>query len=125
MPDMPELIPIYTTSGDTAGFLVYPYLFDPVGEWIGWVEEHRLVYSVFGQYVGWLNYDFRILRRRSDEFTHPDREPLARPARFYPPATVPLPPMMAELKYETVDVLDEMPDLLPVYDAFSFPEEAD
>jgi hypothetical protein len=125
MPHMPEPIPIYTTSGDTAGFLVYPYLFDPVGEWIGWVEEHRLVYSVFGQYVGWLNYDFRILRRRSDEFTHPDREPPARPARFYPPATVPLPPMMAELKYETVDVLDEMPDLLPVYDAFSFPEEAD
>jgi hypothetical protein len=125
MPDMPEPIPIYTTSGDTAGFLVYPYLFDPVGEWIGWVEEHRLVYSVFGQYVGWLNHDFRILRRRSDEFTHPDREPPARPARFYPPATVPLPPMMAELKYETMDVLDEMPDLLPVYDAFSFPEEAD
>lgn len=125
MPDMPEPIPIYTTSGDTAGFLVYPYLFDPVGEWIGWVEEHRLVYSVFGQYVGWLNHDFRILRRRSDDFAHPDREPPARPVRFYPPATVPLPPMMAELKYETMDVLDEMPDLLPVYDAFSLPEEAD
>jgi len=122
---MAEPIPIYTTSGDTAGFLVYPYLFDPVGEWIGWVEEHRLVYSVFGQYVGWLNHDFRILRRRSDDFAHPDREPPARPAHFYPPATVPLPPMMAELKYETMDVLDEIPDLLPVYDAFSLPEEAD
>lgn len=117
--------PIYTTSGNTAGFLVYPYIFDAIGEWIGWVEGDRQVYSVFGHYVGWLNHDFRILRRRADDFNRPNRNPPDKPARFYPPATVPLPPMMAELKYETVDVLDEMPELLPVYDAFSLPEDAD
>jgi hypothetical protein len=33
--------------------------------------------------------------------------------------------MMAELKYEIVDVMDEMPELLPVYDAFSLPEDVD
>lgn len=125
MVDSLRSIPIYTTSGNTGGFLVYPYLFDAVGEWIGWVGDDRLVFSVFGQYVGWMNLDFRILRRRADDFRHPNRTPPARPAKFYPPATVPLPPMMAELKFETVDVLDEMPELLPVYDAFSLPEEAD
>jgi hypothetical protein len=31
--------------------------------------------------------------------------------------------MMAELKYETMDVLEEMPELLPVFDAFNLPEE--
>jgi hypothetical protein len=125
MPDTLRPIPIYTTSGNTGGFLVYPYLFDAIGEWIGWVEDDRLVYSVFGNYVGWVNSDFRILRRRADDFSHTHRPPPARPGRFYPPATIPLPPMMAELKYETVDVLDEMPELLPVYDAFSLPEDAD
>jgi hypothetical protein len=125
MPNMQKVLPIYTTSGNTGGFLVYPYLFNAIGEWIGWVEEDRLVYSVFGNYVGWMNHDNRILRRRGDDFSHPNRPPPASPARFYPPATVPLPPLMAELKYETVDVLDEMPELLPAYDAFSLPEEPD
>jgi hypothetical protein len=32
--------------------------------------------------------------------------------------------MMAELKYETIVVLDEMPDLLPAFDDFAFAEEA-
>jgi len=116
-------IPIYTTSGATGGFLVFPYLYDAGGEWIGWVEDDRCVYSVIGHYVGWLDRDFRILRRRGDDFSRPNRNPPPRPGRFYPPATVPLPPMMAELKYETMDVLEEMPELLPMFDAFNLPEE--
>ena len=123
MIDNSEPIPIYTTSGATGGFLVYPYIFDAVGEWIGWVEEDRRVYSVIGQYVGWLDCNYRILRRRANDFSHPNRTPPIRPERFYPPAIVPLPPMMAELKYETMDVLDEMPELLPVDDAYNLPEE--
>lgn len=121
--DPPRPIPIYTTSGATGGFLVYPYLYDAVGEWIGWVDTDRLVYSVIGHYVGWLDRDFRILRRRGDDFSHSHQTPPPRPERFYPPATVPLPPMMAELKYETQDVLEEMPDLLPAFDAYNLPEE--
>jgi hypothetical protein len=31
---------------------------------------------------------------------------------------------MAELKYETVDVLDEMPDLMPTLDSFAIADEA-
>jgi hypothetical protein len=119
----PQPVPIYTTSGATGGFLVYPYLYDAVGEWIGWVDADRRVYSVIGHYVGWLDRDFRILCRRGDDFSQPDQAPPPRPERFYPPATVPLPPMMAELKYETLDVLEEMPDLLPVFDAYNLPEE--
>ena len=123
MIDTVRPIPIYTTSGATGGFLVYPYIYDAIGEWIGWVEEDRCVYSVIGHYVGWLDRDFRILRRRGEDFSHPNRTPPIRPERFYPPAIVPLPPMMAELKYETMDVLDEMPELLPVDDAYNLPEE--
>jgi hypothetical protein len=70
-----------------------------------------------------LDHYFRILRRRGDVVTRPIRTLPSRPERFYPPAIVPLPPMMAELKYETMDVLDEMPELLPVFDAFNLPEE--
>ena len=121
MPASP--IPLYTTSGATGGFLLYPYIFNAVGEWIGWATLDKQVYSVFGQYVGWFSQDWRILRRRTEEFDRPQGTPPPAPARFIPPAIVPLPPLMAELKYETVDVLDEMPDLLPTLDAFAFSDD--
>jgi hypothetical protein len=118
-----EAIPIYTTSGDTGGFLHFPYVYNKVGEWIGWVTEDNQVYSVYGRYVGWLNSDRRILRRRADDFKKPDLSPPPAPPRFLPPATVPLPPLMAELKYEVVDVLDEWPDLMPRWDDFAISDD--
>lgn len=119
-----EPIPLYTSSGDTAGFLAYPYLYNSTGEWIGWVTEDKKVYSIHGQYVGWLSSDRRILRRRADGYQLPRLKPPPAPPRLAPPALVPLPPLMAELKYETIDVLDEMPELLPAFDDFAFAEEA-
>lgn len=119
MADTNKPIPIYTTSGDTGGFLQYPYLFNPVGEWIGWLTEDKQVYSVHGHYVGWLNKDNRILRRRAEDFQKLNRTPPPAPGRLLPPAIVPLPPLMAEIKYEVVDVLDEMPELLPRLDDFA------
>jgi len=116
-------IPIYTTSGDTGGFLSFPYVYNQIGEWIGWVTNNNQVYSVYGQYVGWLNKDKRILRRRADDFQKPDRQSPPVPPRFLPPATVPLPPLMAELKYETVDVLEDMPELLPRLDDFAVSDD--
>ncbi len=118
MADPKRLIPIYTTSGDTGGFLQYPYLYNQIGDWIGWMTADNQVYSVYGCYVGWLK-NKRILRRRADDFQKPDRKPPPAPPRFLPPATVPLPPMMAELKYETIDVLEDMPELMPRLDDFA------
>jgi hypothetical protein len=117
-------IPLYTSSGDTAGFLDYPYLYNANGDWIGWVNEEKRVFSVYGQYVGWLSNDRRILRRRADGHQIPSLDPPPAPPRLAPPVLVPLPPLMAELKYETVDVLDEMPDMLPTHDAFAIEDEA-
>jgi hypothetical protein len=116
-------IPIYTTSGDTGGYLIYPYVYNQLGEWIGWVTPDKQVYSVYGRYVGWVNKDNRILRRRADDFQKPDKSPPPMPARFLPPATVPLPPLMAELKYETVDVLEDMPELMPRLDDFAVSDD--
>lgn len=111
-----QIIPIYTTRGDVGAVLDYPYLYSPIGEWIGWVTEDRQVYSVHGNYVGALTRDWRVTRKRSYDYSQPDRQPPARPAAFRPPAHFPLPPMMAELALNMIDILDEMPDLLPSTD---------
>lgn len=123
MADSRKAIPIYTTSGDTGGYLIYPYIYNPIGDWIGWVTHTNHVYSVHGRYVGWLNKDKRILRRRANDFQKPDLTPPPTPPRFLPPAHVPLPPLMAELKYETVDVLEEMPELMPRLDDFAVSDD--
>jgi len=123
MADSQKPTPIYTTSGDTGGYLIYPYVYDQIGDWIGWVTSDKQVYSVYGHYVGWLNKDNRILRRRADDFQKPDKSPPPSPPRFLPPATVPLPPLMAELKYETVGVLEDMPELMPRLDDFAVSDD--
>jgi len=111
--------PIYTTRGAWAGLLADGYLWNPQGEWIGWVERDGQVFSVAGEYVGWLSRDFRVLRKRAVDDAHRlRRTPPARPAgRLAVPATVPLPPLMAEIGFDTVDVLEEMPERLHTLDA--------
>jgi hypothetical protein len=111
-----RIIPIYTTRGDVGAVLDYPYLYNPVGEWIGWVCEDRQVYSVHGNYVGLLSRDWRILRKRTYDYSQPDRETPTRPVPIRPPAHFPLPPMMAELALNMIDILDEMPEMLPSVD---------
>jgi hypothetical protein len=123
MADKKKATPIYTTSGDTGGYLSFPYIYNEIVDWIGWITEERQVYSVYGRYVGWLNKDNRVLRRRADDFKKPDMQPPPKPPRFLPPATVPLPPLMAELKYEVVDVLEEWPELMPRLDDFSVSDD--
>ncbi len=108
--------PIYTTKGDVAGFFVAPYIYNMLGEWIGWVTPDRKVYSVHGQYVGWLTDDPRVLRKRSESYDQPHLTPPAKPPNFRPPATVPLAPLMSELTHSILDVLDEQDDLLPTVD---------
>ena len=102
-----RIIPIYTTSGDVGAYLVYPFIFNTLGEWVGWVTKKRHVYSVMGTYVGWLSDDPRILRKRGYDYSKPRLDPPPHPGRIQVPASVPLPPLMPEVTYSTVDVLEE------------------
>lgn len=107
----PPLIPVYTTRGDVGAFLVYPYLYDRDGKWIGWVAPDRGVFSVRGKYVGWLSNDARILRKPTQD-TQSTRQFPAAPGSLRPPAVLPLAPLMGELKAGIQDVLQDDPDLL-------------
>ncbi len=110
------LIPIYTTRGDADAFLSYPHLFNRNGEWIGFVTPKREVYSVLGEYVGTLTNDPRIVRKRATSTLRPRRQPPVPPQRVYPPATVPLAPMMPELTHSVIDVLQDEPERLHTLD---------
>jgi hypothetical protein len=119
-------LPIYTTSGNLGALMKYPYLFNPQGEWIGWVTPEGEVYSVHGDYVGWVSRDPRILRTRvSSPSGRPKRTPPRLPPTLKPPSSFPLPPMMPELLYSVVDVLDDTPDLLPTVDSGELRDDMD
>ena len=113
----PTIIPIYTTKGDAEAFLVYPYLFNRNGDWIGFVTPKRDIYSVIGQYVGTLTNDPRIVRKKATSTLKPSLKPPPTPLRIHPPATIPLPPMMPELSHSVIDVLLEAPERLHTTDS--------
>ncbi len=119
------LIPIYTSRGDAEAFLEYPYLFNRNGEWIGWVTPKREVYSVLGHYVGYLTNDPRILRKRATSTLKPRLEPPTAPRRLYPPATIPLAPMMSELTQSQIDILLDEPERLHPLDIGELREDLD
>jgi len=73
-------VPVYTSNGEPVVLLVYPYLYNLQGEWVGWVTPERQVYSLLGFYVGYLTDDPRILRKRAMDTTFP--------RRIVPPAPV-------------------------------------
>jgi hypothetical protein len=120
-----KLIPIYTTSGDLGAYMVYPHLYNRVGEWIGYVTPQREVYSVLGHYVGDLSNDPRILRKRSYDFSKPRQTPPPPQPRITVPATVPLAPMMAELSFSLIDVLEDEPERLSTIDFDELREDMD
>ena len=111
-----KIIPLYHSKGDVGAFLVYPHLFNQSGEWIGFCTPERRVYSVLGNFVGYLSDDHRILRQRTATPTVRRRDPPPQPPKLNPPATIPLAPMMRELTHSTVDVLLEEPDRLHTAD---------
>jgi hypothetical protein len=113
----PPLIPIYTTKGDAEAFLLYPYLFNRSGDWIGFVTPGREVYSVLGDYVGTLTNDPRIVGKRTTSTFEPRLKPPPTPQRVSLPATIPLPRMMAELSYSLIDILLDAPDRLHTIDS--------
>ncbi len=120
-----KLIPLYTSRGDAEAFLLYPHLFNRLGEWIGFVTPKREVYSVLGYYVGYLTDDRRILRKRATSTLKPRLQPPPSPGKVLPPATVPLPPLMRELTHSQVDVLLEEPERLHPLDSGELREDLD
>lgn len=118
-------IPIYTTRGDWGALLVFPHIYNTLGEWIGWVTPDRHVYDVDGRYVGWLTDEPRVLRSRVYDKLPQSKEPPPRAEGVRPPATVPLPPMMRELTYDTIDVLEEEPERLHTTDHGELKEDID
>ena len=107
---------IYTTSGATVAIIKDRNIFNLQGEWIGWADDGNRVYSIAGEYVGWLTREPRVLRKRMDERQAPRRSPPPHPGRFRVPAQLPLPPLMSDITFDTMDVLDEMPELLHTAD---------
>ena len=110
------LIPIYNSKGDAEVFLAYPYLFNRSGEWVGFVTPQRDVYSVFGEYVGTLTNDPRIIRKRSMDFYPPRTTPPAPPPKMSAPARIPLAPMMSDLSHSDIDILLDEPERLHTLD---------
>lgn len=124
-PQARSLIPIYTTRGEAAAFLAYPYLFNRSGEWVGFVTDNREVYSVLGYYVGFLNKDPRILRKRSEDEIRPRLAAPASPPRIKIPPNIPLSRLMGDLTHELIDVLEEAPDRLHTLDAGEMRQDLD
>lgn len=121
---MANIIPVFTSRGDAEVFLVYPYLFNRQGEWVGFVTPQREVYSILGYYVGFLTNDPRILRKKSQE-ERPRLRPPAAPARIRIPSGNPMPKMMGDVPFEMEDVLQEEPELLHTLDAGEFRPDMD
>lgn len=121
----PRIIPIYTSRGEAEAFLVFPYIFNRSGEWIGWATPKREIYSVLGYYVGSLTNDARIVRKRSDEDDKPRLKPPPKPGKIAPPATVPLAPLMSDLTLSLIDVLQDEPERLHALDSGEFRQDMD
>ena len=118
-------IPIYNSRGDAEAYLVYPYLFNRSGDWIGFVNKQREVFSVYGDYVGWVSDDPRILCKRSYMYGREKLTPPKQPPKIRVPSLGPLAPMMAELGFDVVDILLERPDRLPTLDSGEHKEDMD
>ena len=112
-----KVIPLYASNGDVEVFLVFPYIYNRMGEWVGWVTPLYEVYSVLGIYVGYFSKDKRILSKRNQLGTKIRLLPPPAPPKFRPPAHSPLAPMFYELMFGTVDILMDEPERLHTIDS--------
>lgn len=120
-----RIIPIYASNGDAEAFLVFPYLFDRSGEWIGFVSPKREVYSVMGVFVGTLTNDPRITRKRSENEYGRNLQPPPKPGKINMPSSIPLAPMMSDLPLSLIDVLQDQPERLHTVDSGELREDMD
>jgi len=97
--------------------LIDTWLYNARGDWVGHLSKTGQVFSVTGKYVGWLSKDFRILRKKTPDQTIPAYLPPAHPVlKVRMPAHVPLAPLMADLTFDLLDVMQEEPERLHTLD---------
>src|SRR5512143_1501887 len=120
-----RIIPIFSSRGETDAFLVFPYIFNRSGEWIGFITPQRDVYSVRGVYAGTLTNEPRIIRKRATNALKPRLNPPPHPGRISVPAVVPLAPLMSDLTSSLIDVLSEEPERLHTLDTGELREDMD
>ncbi len=119
------IIPLFSSHGEVEAYLVYPYIFNRQGEWIGFVTPQRDVHSVLGFYVGQLTSERRVIRKRSLDDEKPRLAPPQAPARLRVPPNSPLPPLMGDLPHSLVDVFEEEPQLLHTRDSGEMRQDMD
>ena len=120
-----RIIPIYASNGEADAFLIFPYLFNRTGEWIGFVTPKREVYSVTGVFVGTLTNDPRITRKRSESEMRQRLKPPPAPGKITIPTSIPLAPMMSDLPLGLIDVLQDQPERLHTVDSGELREDLD
>jgi hypothetical protein len=115
-PPPPKPIFLYNTAGDWLGTVLGRYVYDPRGDSMGFVEEEgkdKQAYTFDGEWVGTISKDGRILRKRAGKKRPLHANPLpklkGKPQGL--PARAPLPPQNAEIGYDTLDVLEEDPQI--------------
>ena len=103
---------IYTTAGDWMATVVGRYVFDSRGEYVAFLDGVS-VYTRDGEWAGDLSKDGRVLRKRAGAKKPLHPSPLPKPTikKSDLPGRAPLPPQNAELSYDTVDVLEEDPEV--------------
>ncbi|MBZ0299734.1 MAG: hypothetical protein K8J31_08345 [Anaerolineae bacterium] len=110
-PDEPFFV--FDSRGEWHATLLNSCLWDARGEYVGFVRgtDHD-VYTAFGEWIGRLSADGRIVRKRVN-----DRQLVLKIRKLPPPRPrnlpprAPLPPTPAELSYSFVDVLEWDPDV--------------
>ena len=114
--------PVYNTNGDWSALIIRPYIYNTLGEWIGWLSSEEEVFDVEGNYVGWLSTSNRILRKRGTNKVVKKDSPDP-PPNLRAPATIPLPPLMPMLPYGVLDVFEEEPERLHTIDTGELKED--
>lgn len=109
-PDEPFFV--FDTHGEWHATVLNNCLWDARGEYIGFVRgQNHDVYTAFGEWIGNLSQDGRVVRRRvSDRQTVLRVRKLAPPKPKNLPPRAPLPPMTGDLGYHYIDVLEWDPD---------------
>lgn len=105
---------IFDTGGDWLATKIGEYIYDGRGDYIGFVKTEKYdVYTKYGEWIGNLFPDGRIIRKRSAP-----RPPLLKPSELPPkpakpkmPGRAPLPPLNGDLGYDKIDVLEWDPDI--------------
>jgi hypothetical protein len=119
-PDEPFFV--FDSHGEWHATLLNNCLWDARGDYIGFVRgANHDVYTVYGEWIGNLSPDGRIVRKRVT-----NRQVMLKIRKLPPPKPnnlpprAPLPPMTADLGYHYIDVLEwdpnvfkNVPDLKP------------